>query len=297
MTPKVYEGELGYIQLLKDILSKGVDTPDRTSVGQCRKLFNCILYFDLKDSHPLPTIRPIPLKWAFNELWFFMSGETNTKVLETEGITLWKGNTSREFLDKRGLEHLPEGEMGNAYGYQWRSFGGQGKDQLKDTVDLLLNDPYSRRILTTFWNPADSEHMALLPCFYEHKFNVEKGSRGKKDILHLVVKARSCDVPFGLPFNYTQYGFYAKAMAELVNMEEGSLTVLIDDAHIYENQIKWVNELVTRSPVVQPTHKVEILKSLKTLEDLVTLKFEELLITGYSVNRVSFKTAKPSMAV
>lgn len=295
MMPRVYKDEAGYLELLQDILNEGIDTPDRTSIGQCRKLFNCTLWFDLREGQPLPTVRPIPLKWAFKELWFFMSGETNTKLLEDEGITLWKGNTSREFLNKRGLLYLPEGDMGNAYGYQWRNFGGQGIDQLEQTIELLLGDPYSRRILTTLWNPSDSEYMALLPCFYEHKFNVEKVDGGV-DVLHLAVRSRSCDAPFGLPFNYTQYGMYLKAMAKLVGMDAGTLCINVDDIHIYRNQLTWVRELLTRD-IFLTSPKMEITKELKSLDDLVTLEWEDIVITGHSVNRDPFKTNKPEMAI
>lgn len=316
MKPEVYFSEGGYLQLLQDILTKGVDTPDRTDVGECRKLFNQTLWFDLRESQPMMTHRPIPTRWAFEEFWFFMSGKTDTKTLEEKGITLWKGNTSREFLDSRGLKFLPEGRMGKAYGFQWRCHGGrhgfEGIDQLDLTIDLLKNDPYNRRVLTTFWNPEQSEDMALLPCFYQHKFNVEKSEDG--DVLHMTVHSRSCDVPFGLPFNLTQYGIYLKALAELVNMEAGNMVIHMDDAHIYKNQIEWVEEVLTReyyppwaedlnplgeTPSLVYHNDVDILinKDLNTMEDLVNLKWEDIEVVGHKVNKESFKTPKPNMAV
>lgn len=293
--PKVFIYESGYIDLVEHILSKGIDTPDRTSIGQCRKVFNVTLWFDLRKSQPIPTVRNIPPRWAFEEFWFFMSGSTDTKVLEDKGITFWRGNTSREFLDGRGLHNLPEGSMGEAYGSQWRNFNGEGVDQLASTIKTLKEDPYSRRIITTFWNPAKSDRMALLPCFYEHKFNVEKSNEGV-DTLHLTVKSRSCDVAFGLPFNYTQYGLYLAAMAKLVDMDAGTLCINIDDAHIYENQVNWCRELLNRG-ISREEVKLNINKDLNTLDDLVSLKWGDLEIEGLEVNREPFENKHPDMAI
>lgn len=321
MIPQIYRGEDGYLQLLQDILDNGVDTPDRTSVGECRKLFNQVLWFDLRESQPMMTHRPIPTRWAFEELWFFISGNTDTKILEAKGITLWKGNTSREFLDGRGMRDYEEGDMGLAYGYQWRSFGGYVVvDQLQETIKLLKEDPYSRRNLTTFWNPADSDEMALLPCFHSHKFNVERAEG--RNVLHMTVFSRSADAPFGLPFNLTQYGIYLKAMAKLVDMEAGNMVIHMDDVHIYKNQIEWVGELLTRdyypildlsnSRVMEPNCSIEnicedtylsnrvslnINKDLNTTEDLVSLKWEDIEVIGHKVNKEPFKTDKPRMSI
>ncbi len=297
MIPKVWKNEEGYLGLLKYTLDNGVTTPDRTDVGECRKVLNQTLWFDLRESQPVVTHRPVPTRWAFEEFFFFMSGSTDTKILEEKGITLWSGNTSREFLDSRGLTEEPVGSMGKAYGYQWRNFNGEGIDQLKQTIDLLRKDPYSRRILTTFWNPAQSDQMALTPCFYEHKFSVEK-SEGK-DVLHMTVKARSVDILFGLPFNYTQYGVYLAAMAKLVDMEAGTMCITMDDVHIYKNQVMYVRDAIGRRyyPLFNGnTVALIINKELNTLEDLVGLQWEDLEFTGHKVNKDKFVTPKPSMA-
>lgn len=304
-SPKIYKGEGGYLELLGDVLYYGTDTPDRTDVGECRKLFNKTLWFDLRESQPVITHRPISTRWAFEEFWFFMSGETDTKILEEKGITLWKGNTSREFLDDRGLDYLPEGDMGSAYGYQWRGFGQDGPvdinyylgvDQLQQAYELLTEDPYSRRNLTTFWNPEQSEEMALLPCYYQHKFNVEKVGNGK-DVLHMTVHSRSADLPFGLPYNLTQYGIYLKAMAESVGMEAGNMVIHIDDAHIYKNQIRWVEETLGRKFYNFVKINLEITKPLNCLDDLVNLKYEDLKFSGYAVNKTPYVTPRPPMAI
>lgn len=188
--------------------------------------------------------------------------------------------------------------MGDAYGYQWRGFGktlgNSGVDQLAEAVRLLKENPYSRRIITTFWNPLQSKDMTLLPCFYEHKFNVEKVEDGI-DVLHLAVRSRSCDAPFGLPFNYTQYGIYLKAMANLVNMEAGTLCINIDDVHIYENQIAYTEEVVQRKIYKPPTLKLS--KSLNSLEDMLTLQWEDITLQGLEVNKKEIKTPKPKMAI
>src|SRR5690606_12485428 len=118
---KVYQGEAGYLHMVADCLAFGVDVPDRTGVG-CRALFDA--KWVVGDTFPFSTVRPAGLRLAFEEFWFFLNGRTQTKELEEKGVMFWKGNTTKEFLARRGLFNLPEGSMGKAYGFQFRNFNG-----------------------------------------------------------------------------------------------------------------------------------------------------------------------------
>ncbi|ASV44093.1 dihydrofolate-thymadylate synthase-like protein [Salicola phage SCTP-2] len=288
-----YHNESGYVNLLNNIYNHGVDTEDRTGFG-CRKLFNQQLIFNCSEYFPSASVRPTPLRFAFEEFWMFLNGVTDTNHLINRGIKIWEGNTSREFLDNRGLYDEPTGSMGKAYGYQLRNFNGEHIDQLLDTVEQLRNNPFSRRHYVTFWNPAQSHEMALLPCFHSHQFVVTKNDEGSK-VLNLKVFSRSSDAVFGLPFNYQQYALYLLAMAELVNMDVGHLAIDLTDAHIYTNQIEYTEEILTREYYENETG-VKLNKSLNTIDDLLYMKWEDVLYNG-RVNKTPMKTPKPQVAV
>lgn len=289
----VVYGERGYLTILEHTLRDGVDTPDRTGVG-CRKTFNHQIIYDMgKGDFPFSTIRPAPLRMAFEEFWMFMRGETNTKVLEEKGINFWKGNTSREFLDKRGLSHLPEGDMGLAYGYQWRNFGDTC-DQLKETVDTLINDPYSRRMYTTFWNPSQSKDMALTPCWHSHLFNVMPNNDGTLT-LNMKVYNRSLDAAFGAQFAMQQYALYMMCMASIANMHLGEIVFDLSDVHVYHNQFDFVEEILTRDFGVPGT--VKFSKSIRNIDDMLSLTWDDINVEGLNVNTTPFTTPRPPMAV
>jgi len=167
--------EKNYQNLLTSILKTGSERYDRTGVGTIG-IFGTQLRFSLEDGKiPMLTTKKMFVKGVIEELLFFLRGDTDTKKLEAKGVKIWKGNTTREFLDKRGLGYLPEGDMGKGYGFQWRKFGQheneygdqfceKGVDQLAEVVDKLKNNPDDRRILMTAWNPAQLSEMALPPC-------------------------------------------------------------------------------------------------------------------------------------
>jgi len=230
---------------------------------------------------------------------FFMRGQTDTKILEDKGIFIWSGNTSREFLDSRGLHHLPEGSMGKAYGGQWRDFGGTkdtlGADQLVQLYYGLKNDPFSRRHYVSFWNAAQSHMMALLPCFHSHQFHVEKS--GEELVLHLKVFSRSSDVLFGLPFNYCQYALYLQMMSEALGYTAGTLLISMTDSHIYQNQLEYAQETVEREIDTESVRKVMFNRHLGNLDDILKLQWDDVSDYGNSVNGKPYETPKPPMAV
>ena len=164
--------ETNYLDMLTNIIVSGSKRTDRTGVGTIGT-FGTQLRFSLENNVvPMLTTKKMFHRGAIEELLFFLRGETDTKILETKNVNIWKGNTSRQFLDSRGLYDLSEGDMGKGYGYQYRNFGGKitsnkydanrrppmnryadGVDQVKDALHLLKTDPYSRRVIVSAWNP------------------------------------------------------------------------------------------------------------------------------------------------
>jgi len=298
MLPKVYYDEQGYLQLMRDILATSEVYPDRTGVG-CKKVFGASLVFDLRESFPRTTVRNTPLRFAFEEWMFFMRGQTDTKILEDKGIYIWAGNTSREFLDSRGMTDVPEGDLGLAYSWQFRNFGaqrlGEGVDQLEELFYDLMIDPFSRRHYVTFWNTAQSHQMALLPCFHSHQFHCEKS--GEYIVLHLKVFSRSSDVLFGLPFNTQQYAMYLQMVAEALGYVEGTLLISMTDSHLYCNQLEYAQETVEREIDTETVRTVSFNKHLGSLEDILALQWEDVEDIGNNVNKQPYVSKKPPMAV
>lgn len=293
MGNKIWYSERGYNDMLKYTLTHGVGVPDRTGVG-CIKTFNHQVIYDVGNGEfPFSTNRPAPLRMAFEEFWFFMRGQTDTKILEEKGINFWKGNTSRQFLNNRGLVEEPEGSMGKAYGYQWRNYS-EMVDQLRETVYTLKNDPFSRRIYTTFWNPAQSHDMALTPCWHSHLFNVHPDHDGIL-VLNMKVYNRSLDSVFGYAFAVQQYALYMMCMAELTGMKLGQIVFDLADVHVYENQIYYANEIISRDFGKPGTIHIE--KDIKTIDDMVNLQWGDIHIDGLEVNKKPFAMKRPPMAV
>ena len=301
-----YRGESGYIDMVADVLAKGVEIPDRTGVG-CFAMFDAKIVYDVGAVFPFSTIRPAPLRMAFEEFWMFLRGETQTKVLEDKGINFWKGNTSREFLDSRGLVNLSEGDMGKAYGFQFRNFGGTsaschngqqisygGYDQLYKVFTELSTNPYSRRLYTTLWHPIQNHEAALIPCWHSHHWVVLPDGEGR-NVLNLKLINRSLDSVFGFSFAIQQYALYQIAMANLLGMKVGKLSCDLSHVHIYNNQIEYAEELIRRNFGKAGT--VEITKPLHSLNDLVSMQFSDIEVQGLEVNSQPFSTPRPPMAV
>ena len=310
---KVYFGEAGYVQLLKDVLENGVEIPDRTGIG-CRAIFDAkVVYDKLKDGETdfaLSTIRSCPPRFSFEEMWMFLKGETNTKTLEEKGIYFWKGNTSREFLDSRNLDDFPEGSLVAAYSSQWRGFGkfsdkymtyeqimageGEGIDQLKTLLHTLKEDKYSRRMVVSLWNPAEEDLMPLTPCWWASEYVVLPSKEGK-DVLHVKLISRSLDVLFGFPFAVQQYRLFQLALCKMFGFEMGTLSADLSHVHLYNNQLEYTQETVQREFGKQG--KVLINKKISSLGDLLSLQWEDIIVTDFEVNKTPFKAAKPHMAV
>jgi thymidylate synthase len=288
------------IDLLTDIVDNGIDKPDRTGVGS-RAVFGRMLRWDLAQGFPIQTTRKVPLRIAFEETMMFLRGISDTKVLEEKNINIWKGNTSREFLDRRGLTYLAEGDMGRGYGVQWRDWQSinedgysiQYTDQIADLLEGMKKDPYSRRHVVTGWNPGELSQMALPPCHMLHLYSIEGDFTINEGKLNNCFVMRSNDVPFGLPFNIASYALINHIFAKHLGLTPGELVYFGWDVHIYQNQMEMVGEILDRTP--RPLPQLVIKKDLPKFEDILALQWEDIELVGY--NPYPDVKNKPGMAV
>lgn len=284
--------ESNYLELLKNILHNGSERKDRTGVGT-KGIFGTQLRFSLENNKvPMLTTKKIYTKSVIEELLFFLRGDTDTNKLMDKGVNIWKGNTTREFLDKRGLTHLPDGYMGKGYGFQWRRFGEnslnlddvvgegvdipytfKGVDQLAQVIETLKTNPTDRRIIMTAWNPQQLPEMALAPCHILCQFYVDG------DNLSCQWYQRSVDTFLGLPFNITSYAILTHIMAKTVGLKAKELIFIGGDTHIYINHVDQVAEQISREPFPFPT--IEINKELHLVEDIEKLQYEDFTIKNY----------------
>ena len=274
-----------YLDLLQDIMDNGFDKESRTGIDT-RSVWGRCLRWDLSEGFPIITTRRVAFRIAFEETMFFLRGERQTTELEDKNINIWKGNTTREFLDARGLDWLDEGDMGYGYGHQWRNFGGYdakdspedwhytGFDQVTTMLDDMKKDPFSRRHLITAWNPQQLYGMALPPCHIIHHYRV--APNGKLNSAFLM---RSNDVPFGLPYNIMGYALLNHLFAAYLGYEPGDLVYMGTDAHIYHNQFDMVEEQLTRMPLALP--RLNIHKEIDTLDSMFNLEYNDVSLEDY----------------
>jgi thymidylate synthase len=274
--------ELSYLSLLKHILENGSKKEDRTGIGTL-SVFGTQLRFSLENNKvPILTTKKMFLKGVIEELLFFLRGDIDTKKLK--GVNIWKGNTSRAFLDKRGLKDLPEGDMGKGYGYQWRKFGGK-TDQIKSLIQGLKNDPNSRRHLITAWNPNELDECALPPCHMMYQFYVDNNN------LSLLFNMRSVDLFLGLPFNLLSYAALTHIVAKLTGLKAKELIFVGGDSHIYLNHLEQVKLQLSRTPYEFPELYID--KEFETIEEAEKLKFEDFRINNYKY----YPAIKAEMAI
>jgi len=270
------------MQLCKDILLNGELRKDRTNVGTY-SLFGKNLEFSLKDNIiPVLTTKKLAYKSVIKELIWFISGSTNSKLLENNNVKIWSGNTSREFLDKRGLTDLEEGDIGAGYGFQWRHFGAeykgmyenyenQGVDQLKEVIRLIKEDPFSRRIILTAWNPNALNRMALPPCHMMAQFYVSTSGE-----LSCQMYQRSCDMFLGVPFNIMSYSLLTHMIAHVTGLKANKLVMCFGDTHIYSNHINQVITQLNNDPFNFPT--ISFNNSVKSIFDFT---IDDITIENY----------------
>jgi len=259
--------ENSYLELASKIITKGVKSSNRTGIDTL-SLWGEKLEIDMSKGFPLLTSKKVYFKGVAVELLWFLSGKTDTTILEKQGVNIWKPNTSRDFLNKRGLTGYKEGELGPGYGFQWRHFGAkyipnkqleigeEGVDQILwviNAINIVKNDPsneLSRRLLVNTWNPLDLNKMALVPCHYSFQFQVRDG------FLNCLVTLRSNDFFLGDPFNIASYSLLCYMIGYLTGLKPGKLVFSIADAHIYSNHIEQVKEQLSRPMRKWPTLEI-----------------------------------------
>jgi len=285
--------EYQYLNLIEKILTEGVKRGDRTGTGTL-SVFGAQMRYSLKDGvFPMLTTKRVFWRGVAEELLWFVKGSTSAKELQAKNIKIWDGNSTREFLDGRGLTHHEEGDLGPVYGFQWRHFGatyktmhdnydGLGVDQLMKCIDQIKNNPNSRRIVMTAWNPSDLDKMALPPCHMFVQFYVANGQ------LSCQMYQRSADMGLGVPFNIASYALLTRLMAQVCGLEAGEFVHVIGDAHVYLNHVEPLKEQLKRTP-----RKFPVLKINPNKMDIDGFEYKDFKVEGYKPH----KTIKMKMAV
>jgi thymidylate synthase len=249
-----------YETFLKHVLENGAKKTDRTGTGTL-SVFGGQIRFDLSEGFPLITTKKVHLKSILHELLWFIKGETNIAYLKENGVSIWD-----EWADENG-------ELGPVYGKQWRSWeakDGRVIDQISEAINMIKNNPDSRRILVNAWNVGEIDQMALMPCHTMFQFYVANGK------LSCQLYQRSADLFLGVPFNIASYALLTLMMAQVCNLDPGDFVHTFGDAHIYSNHIEQVNLQLSRDPRPYPTMKLN--PSVKNLFDFVYSDFQ---VEGY----------------
>ena len=284
-----------YLDLLTRIKTEGVVKSDRTGTGT-KSVFGHQMRFDLSQGFPLLTTKKVFLKGIIHELLWFLNGDTNIKYLVDNGVHIWDNDAYRyynELCVKEGvlpvameeflraaqegidspIEGYKFGDLNHVYGYQWRSWprpNGEVIDQIQQTVDLIKNNPDSRRIIVSAWNVADVEKMALPPCHTLFQFYVADGK------LSCMLYQRSADTFLGVPFNIASYALLTMMMAHVCGLEAGEFVHTLGDTHLYLNHLEQVDEQLSRTPRALP--KMRLNPDVKSIFDF---KYEDFTLEGY----------------
>lgn len=285
-----YKNEKGYLDLLKYTLDNGDYRNTRN--GNVYSIFGSLIEFDIKNEYPLLTTKKVFFRGVVEELLWFLRGSTNSKELEDKGVNIWKGNSSREFLDNIGLSY-DEGELGPIYGWQWRNFNGDyinhkknGKDQLKYVLTELMKPDNSRRAIICSWNPEQLEAQALPPCHILYNFYKDKNG------LSCMMNMRSSDLFLGLPFNIASTALLTYIIAFVLKIEVNKISISITDAHIYEEHLSGVEEQLKRNSEIFDFPKIKINKGFggvsvdEMIKWIENLKIEDFELIDYKHHNI-----------
>ena len=262
-----------YHDALRTILEFGEESTDRTGTGTT-SYFGIQTRYRLSDGFPLVTTKKLHLRSIFHELLWFLSGDTNIRYLQENGVRIWD-----EWADKNG-------DLGPVYGHQWRSFSaltpsgmqhdgeplylGRGVDQVAQLVDTIKSSPDSRRLIVSAWNPGDVPQMALPPCHALWQVRVLNGR------LHLQLYQRSADMFLGVPFNIASYSMLLVMLAHVTGYEPGDFVHTLGDAHIYSNHMDQVKLQLTRTPKALPTLRIK-----RDVSSIFDFRYEDFEVIGY----------------
>jgi thymidylate synthase len=249
-----------YLDLLSHVMEHGSEKKDRTGTGTI-SIFGYQMRFDLSESFPLMTTKKLHLKSIIHELLWFLSGSTNIKYLQENGVKIWN-----EWADA-------DGNLGPVYGYQWRSWpasDGRHVDQISAVVRSLKENPDSRRHIVNVWNVGEIEKMALPPCHVLFQFYVADGR------LSCQLYQRSADIFLGVPFNIASYALLTLMMAQVTGYKPGEFVHTFGDAHIYLNHMEQVKLQLTRESRPLPLMIVN-----PEVRDIFSFKYDDFTLTGY----------------
>ncbi|QFR39159.1 thymidylate synthase [Candidatus Gracilibacteria bacterium 28_42_T64] len=298
-----------YLDLLKEIKENGIGKDDRTGTG-VRGVFGMQAKYNLDDGFPLVTTKKTFMRIIIVELIWLLRGETNIKYLVDRNCHIWDEWPFQNYIDSNGLsEQFPKysdawmeeksifiekiaslpsddafvvkwGDLGPVYGHQWRNFNSEGVDQIKNIIDQIKNNPTSRRIIVSAWNPAQLDKMLLPPCHAFFQFNVDTTNNR----LNLQLYQRSADMFLGVPFNIASYSTLLIMIAKITGLTPGTFTHTLGDAHIYNNHVDQVNEQLLREPFPLPELKIHT--DIQTLEDIENLEWADFEVVGYQSHGV-----------
>ena len=284
-----------YLGLCKYILDKGIEKEDRTGVGT-KSIFGYQMKFDLNNGFPLLTTKKVNFNLVWSELLWFIKGDTNIRFLLENNNNIWNEWAFKKWVEsdeyngpdmtdfghrtlvdedfakdyKEQMKFFKEkiltddefskkyGDLGNVYGKQWRNFNGV--DQLKNVIEQIKQNPSSRRLIVSSWNPAEVDTMALPPCHSLFQFYVSDGK------LSCQLYQRSGDVFLGVPFNIASYSLLTILIAKECNLGVGEFVHTLGDAHIYNNHFDQVNEQISRTPYDLPSLKINEFQSIFDLK-------------------------------
>jgi len=265
-----------YLDLVRTILEQGRDREDRTGVGT-RGIFGYQLRVDLREGFPLLTTKKLHLRSIAIELLWFLRGDTRVEYLHENKVTIWDEWATAEQCAKFGR---PAGDLGPVYGHQWRNFGAtqkpdgtyahDGVDQIVELLDKLRNNPSSRRLIVSGWNPREADRVELPPCHTLFQFYVQDGE------LSCQLYQRSADVFLGVPFNIASYALLTEMVAHVTGLRAREFIHSFGDAHLYKNHLEQARLQLTREP--RPLPKLRLNPQVK---DLFAFRYEDIVLEGY----------------
>jgi thymidylate synthase len=227
------------------------------------------------------TTKRVPFRWIAEELFWFLSGDTNEANLRAKGVDIWKEWADEEHTRRFGRE---PGDMGPIYGYLWRSFGGNypkhdGVDQIARLINQIETNPFSRRLIVSGWDPRECDNVDLPPCHTIFQFKIEE--RNGDRLLHCQLYQRSADAFLGVPFNIASYALLTRMVAHVCDLQVGEFIYSLGDYHIYQNHLEQVNELLSRKPLPLPRLEIIDEEKLSGLHGLLRFRYDNLQLIGY----------------
>ncbi len=270
------KNEQAYLDLLQHVLTHGSEKGDRTGTGTLSH-FGAQLRFDLADGFPLLTTKKVHFKSIVYELFWFLSGSTHVDYLQENGVRIWNEWSTAE---QTARFNRPAGDLGPVYGHQWRNYGAtkdengiynnDGIDQITQVIEQIKNNPNSRRLIVSGWNPGEAEQVALPPCHTLFQFFVADNK------LSCQLYQRSADLFLGVPFNIASYALLTHMVAQVCGLEVGEFVWTGGDCHIYQNHREQVELQLTRELYTLPTLTLN-----PNVTDIFAFKYEDISIDGY----------------